>query len=73
MSDSLSLFIRDQIRRARKDLPYEDALIYLRHLALLGEGSTENLRSAVFSIAEGDRQLELIASGQLRLDLNNAD
>ena len=68
MSDALNQFLRDSIARARRELPYDEALQFLHGLAITCGTDSEVLRSALFSIGEGDRQLELIATGQITLD-----
>lgn len=63
-------FIAETVRLARL-MPCVQAVSYLRGLVLLcGDCDIiAPVRAALMKMAEGDAQLELIASGQLRLDL----
>lgn len=68
----LEFTLSESVRLGRAELSYCDYLRYLRGLLLLAGDIEEAaaLRQIVLSLDASDRQLELIASGQLKLHLD---
>ena len=72
MSPEVRFFLTESVRYARS-LPYVDCLKYLRGL-LVTCGDTEEvaeIRELVRLMDKNDQQLELIASGQLKLGFDS--
>jgi pyridoxal biosynthesis lyase PdxS len=69
----IASFVRQSLAHART-LPLTEARIYLHGLMLLteGEAGMGPVRIAYQHLCESDAQLELIASGQLRLPLEDS-
>ena len=75
MSIPLDQFIREQIQRARTELSYQDAIDFLKRTVTAFEDHVDEIarfRETVMNLDFCDRQLVLIADGQLRLDLADA-
>ncbi len=71
MTEETSSFVRTSIALARAHLPYGDCVAYLRELAISLDTYQEPLalvRATIASLTESDAQLQLIATGQMRLD-----
>jgi len=69
-----TFFLEESIRHARR-MSYCDCLSYLEGL-LVTVGNNDDvlpIREAVAAIRRSDQQLELIASGQLRLNLEESN
>ena len=71
MNAHLDFFIRESVSHARS-LPLESAMNYLGGMLLLSNESPQlgAVRSALNTLRNSDHQLELIASGQLKLPLS---
>jgi hypothetical protein len=69
MSDPVEFFITESIAHARQ-MPTKDAVIFLRGLlqSSLESPAIDRIRAAFIALSESDRQLELIQSGQMKLD-----
>lgn len=57
--------------RSARDMSFQDSVRYLRGLVLIAgdHEAAHSLRQTVIELCETDAQLELIASGQLKLPL----
>lgn len=67
-------FYRETVVALARTMPLAEAVKFLRG-ALIVAGEHEamtDVRKAYVSLAHGDQQLELIASGQLKLNLGGA-
>ena len=70
MTTNQHYFVTESISHAR-ELPLKDAVIFLRGLleSCGDEEAVAPIRDAFISLSHSDSQLELIQSGQLKLNL----
>ncbi len=71
MNGDQEFFVRESVRLARS-LPYSQMLSFLRGMEFsLPIDEFPEVRQILFDFRECDRQLELIASGQMKLNLDD--
>jgi hypothetical protein len=74
MIDAREFFLTEAVAHART-LPLKDSIEFLRGLLQWANESpaTESVRSVFIHLSESDRQLELIQTGQLKLDFKTKE
>jgi hypothetical protein len=71
VSIEVEFFVRESVRLARS-LPYPQMLSYLQGMSVSTSFELfPEVRKILFDLRECDRQLELIATGQMKLDLDD--
>jgi hypothetical protein len=71
VKDATTFFIQQTVEYARTKLPVSEAVVYLRGLLEIGgeHPKMDPVRFAFTTLSESDRQLELVQTGQMVLNL----
>lgn len=72
MNEDINFFLRESAGHARS-LPVREAVAFLRGLLLVCDPSmTDQIRHQFDALSNSDRQLELIQTGQIKLNFSRA-